>query len=58
MPAPLRPILAFVAATLLARLFANFATGFCDDEAYVVAISQTLALSYFDHPPLHHIDDR
>ena len=40
-------------ATLAARLFAIFATGFCDDEAYVVAISRVPALSYFDHPPLH-----
>ena len=32
---------------------ALFATGFCDDEAYVVAISRAPALSYFDHPPLH-----
>ena len=52
-PAPARPLLAFLAATLIARLVAIFATGFCDDEAYVVTISRTLALSYFDHPPLH-----
>src|SRR3954447_3916819 len=51
--APVRPILLFLAATLLVRLVAIFATGFCDDEAYVVAISRSLALSYFDHPPLH-----
>ena len=48
-----RPILAFLAATLVLRLVSIFATGFCDDEAYVVAISRTPALSYFDHPPLH-----
>ncbi len=29
------------------------ATGFDDDEAYTVVISRSLALSYFDHPPLH-----
>ena len=29
------------------------ATGFDDDEAYTLVISRTLALSYFDHPPLH-----
>ncbi|MDE3177782.1 MAG: glycosyltransferase family 39 protein [Pseudomonadota bacterium] len=51
--APSRAILLFVAATLAARLVAIFATGFCDDEAYVVAISRAPALSYFDHPPLH-----
>jgi 4-amino-4-deoxy-L-arabinose transferase-like glycosyltransferase len=43
----------FLAAALALRLVAIFATGFCDDEAYVVAISRTPALSYFDHPPLH-----
>ena len=48
-----RPILAFLAATLVLRLVAIFATGFCDDEAYVVAISRAPAWSYFDHPPLH-----
>jgi 4-amino-4-deoxy-L-arabinose transferase-like glycosyltransferase len=53
MPAPARSILAFLAATLLLRLVAIFATGFCDDEAYVVTISRVPALSYFDHPPLH-----
>jgi len=48
-----RPILYFLAATLALRLVSIFATGFCDDEAYVVAISRKLSLSYFDHPPLH-----
>ncbi len=43
----------FLAATMALRLAAVFATGFCDDEAYVVAISRAPALSYFDHPPLH-----
>jgi 4-amino-4-deoxy-L-arabinose transferase-like glycosyltransferase len=51
--APARAISVFLAATLAARLIALFATGFCDDEAYVVAISRAPALSYFDHPPLH-----
>ncbi len=48
-----RFLLTFLVAALLLRLVAIFATGFCDDEAYVVAISRTPALSYFDHPPLH-----
>jgi 4-amino-4-deoxy-L-arabinose transferase-like glycosyltransferase len=52
-PAPIRPILAFLVPTLVVRLVSIFATGFCDDEAYVVVISRTPALSYFDHPPLH-----
>ena len=50
-PAPL--VLVFLCATLALRLVSIFATGFCDDEAYVVAISRAPALSYFDHPPLH-----
>ena len=29
------------------------ATGFKGDEAYTLVISRMLALSYFDHPPLH-----
>ena len=51
--APARAILLFLLTTCAARLVALFATGFCDDEAYVVAISRAPALSYFDHPPLH-----
>ena len=51
--APSPAILAFLAATLALRLIALSLTGFCDDEAYAVAISRRLALSYFDHPPLH-----
>src|SRR5208337_3570551 len=32
---------------------AAWATGFTGDEAYTVVIARTIALSYFDHPPLH-----
>ena len=32
---------------------ALFITGFNDDEAYTLVIARRLALSYFDHPPLH-----
>ena len=40
-PFPLRrATLAFLGATLALRLIAIFAAGFCDDEAYVVAISR------------------
>ena len=46
-------VLAFLAGALALRLVSIFSTGFCDDEAYVVAISREPALSYFDHPPLH-----
>jgi hypothetical protein len=51
--APAGLILAFVAACAVARAFAMIATGFKGDEAYMLVISRTLALSYFDHPPLH-----
>src|ERR1700679_3507358 len=46
---PAKFILAFVAICAIAMLV----TGFNDDEAYTLVISRTLALSYFDHPPLH-----
>ncbi len=47
------PILAFVAACAAARLFGAWAAGFAGDEAYTIVIARMLALSYFDHPPLH-----
>ena len=50
---PAKAILAFVAACAVAKLFGAWATGFAGDESYTVVISRTLALSYFDHPPLH-----
>jgi hypothetical protein len=52
-PAPAKTILAFIAACALAKLFAAWATGFTGDEAYTIVIARTLAVSYFDHPPLH-----
>jgi hypothetical protein len=51
--APRRLILAFVAAAAAAKLAAALFTGFDDDEAYTLVVARTLALSYFDHPPLH-----
>ncbi len=48
-----KAILGFVAACAIAKLFAAWATGFAGDESYTIVISRTLALSYFDHPPLH-----
>ena len=42
-----------MALCALEKSVAMFATGFNDDEAYTVVISRGLALSYFDHPPLH-----
>ena len=52
-PSPARIILAFVAICAIEKGVAMLATGFNDDEAYTLVISRTLALSYFDHPPLH-----
>jgi Dolichyl-phosphate-mannose-protein mannosyltransferase len=48
-----KAILAFVAACAIAKVFAASVTGFAGDEAYAAVISRKLALSYFDHPPLH-----
>jgi 4-amino-4-deoxy-L-arabinose transferase-like glycosyltransferase len=48
-----RATLAMIALALLARLALALAIGLGTDEAYTVAVSRQLALSYFDHPPLH-----
>lgn len=45
--------LAILAAFLTARIVFAFLLGFGVDESYTLAISRTLSLSYFDHPPLH-----
>src|SRR5271155_6101425 len=52
-PSPAKFVLVFVAICALEKAIAMLATGFNDDEAYTLVISRTLALSYFDHPPLH-----
>src|SRR5271157_5251015 len=44
---------AIVAGFLLARLIFAELLGPGVDESYTLAISRTLNLSYFDHPPLH-----
>jgi hypothetical protein len=44
---------AIILAFLLIRLSLMFGLGLGVDEAYTLANSQSLALSYFDHPPLH-----
>jgi hypothetical protein len=46
-------ILAFVAICAVEKAFACLATGFTADEAYTLVVARSLALSYFDHPPLH-----
>lgn len=45
--------LALILCFALARVGLAYAVGFGVDEAYTVAISRRLSLSYFDHPPLH-----
>ena len=50
---PGRLAAAIVAGFLVARLAFAAMLGPGVDESYTLAISRTLALSYFDHPPLH-----
>jgi hypothetical protein len=45
--------LALIAGFALARVGLAYTLGFGVDEAYTVAVSRRLSLSYFDHPPLH-----
>ncbi len=42
-----------ILAFALARVALAYGVGFGVDEAYTVAVSRRLSLSYFDHPPLH-----
>jgi Dolichyl-phosphate-mannose-protein mannosyltransferase len=51
--APTGLIVGFLAATVVLKVVAALTTGFGDDEAYTLVIARRLALSYFDHPPLH-----
>ena len=48
-----RAALVLIGAFTLARLALDLSLGLGADEAYTVAVSRRLALSYFDHPPLH-----
>ncbi len=45
--------LTLIVGFALARVALAYALGFGVDEAYTIAISRRLSLSYFDHPPLH-----
>jgi 4-amino-4-deoxy-L-arabinose transferase-like glycosyltransferase len=49
----MRRVLWLIALTALARVALAASLGLSVDESYAVAISRRLALSYFDHPPLH-----
>src|SRR5256885_7497864 len=48
-----RAVLLLVVLTALLRVGLAGLIGLSVDESYTVAISRQLALSYFDHPPLH-----
>jgi 4-amino-4-deoxy-L-arabinose transferase-like glycosyltransferase len=48
-----RAVLALILAGALVRLALAGVLGLTVDESYTVAISRSLSLSYFDHPPLH-----
>jgi 4-amino-4-deoxy-L-arabinose transferase-like glycosyltransferase len=49
----LRALLALILVTSFLRLVLAGVLGLTVDESYTVAISRSLSLSYFDHPPLH-----
>jgi hypothetical protein len=46
-------IVGFIALAAVVKVIAAGVEGFTGDEAYTVVVARTLALSYFDHPPLH-----
>lgn len=48
-----RVALAWIAAFAVARFALMLGLGLGVDETYTIVISRKLALSYFDHPPLH-----
>ena len=52
-PWPARFVFAFVAACTIAKFAAMLGVGLEHDEGYTIVVSRMLALSYFDHPPLH-----
>ncbi len=46
-------VLGIILFSLMLRLVALACVGLGMDESYTLAVSRTLSLSYFDHPPLH-----
>jgi 4-amino-4-deoxy-L-arabinose transferase-like glycosyltransferase len=46
-------IIGIIGASAALRVALAACVGFGQDETYSVAVSRQLALSYFDHPPLH-----
>ncbi len=51
---PRRIAVAIVLAFTLERLLWAYSLGFGIDESYTIGQARFLALSYFDHPPLHY----
>jgi 4-amino-4-deoxy-L-arabinose transferase-like glycosyltransferase len=49
---PGRAVLLLIGASAAVRLLLGAVLGLSEDEAYTVAMSRQLSLSYFDHPPL------
>ncbi|HUN26865.1 MAG TPA: glycosyltransferase family 39 protein [Steroidobacteraceae bacterium] len=48
-----RTVFVIIAVASLGRLALAASLGLSTDESYTMAIARRLALSYFDHPPLH-----
>jgi 4-amino-4-deoxy-L-arabinose transferase-like glycosyltransferase len=50
---PRRSVLWLIATTACARTALALAVGLGVDESYAASVAHPIALSYFDHPPLH-----
>lgn len=50
--APLRIVVAIIAASTLVRVIAALSVGLVVDEAYTVGVTRQFQWSWFDHPPL------
>ena len=50
---PSRIVLVLIGATAAARIALALTIGLGVDESYAASVAHPLALSYFDHPPLH-----
>lgn len=52
-PVALPSVAVTVGVSVVVRLIVAVTLGYAVDEAYAVSVARPLALSYFDHPPLH-----
>ncbi|HTD62178.1 MAG TPA: glycosyltransferase family 39 protein [Gemmatimonadaceae bacterium] len=50
---PARAVQILIAATTAARIALALTVGLGVDESYAASVAHPIALSYFDHPPLH-----